>query len=115
MRKKFTDRFVKTLKPAPKGKRIEHFDLAVPSFGVRVTDRGHKTFIVYTRWPGSKSPTRREVGNADRLSLAAARTKARGWLELVELGIDPKTRERAEQIDAQRKNQSTFAAVAEDW
>ena len=36
----FTDRYLKSLKPAPAGKRITHWDAAKPSFGCRITDRG---------------------------------------------------------------------------
>jgi integrase len=115
LRRKFTDKFVRSLRGAPPGKRIEHWDLAVPSFGVRVTDKGHKTYILYLRWPGSRVPTRREIGNADRLPLAAARTRAREWLAMVELGIDPRERQRADRLQAIRRRQVTFGAVAEVW
>lgn len=43
MKRTFTDRFVRYLKPAPAGKRVEHWDIKVPCFGIRVTDKGHKT------------------------------------------------------------------------
>ena len=36
----FTDRYLKSLRPAPLGKRIVHWDAAKPSFGCRITDRG---------------------------------------------------------------------------
>jgi len=115
MKRNFTDKFVRSIKAAPPGKRVEHWDTKVPCFGVRVTDKGHKTFVLYTRWPGSRSPSRREIGNADRLSLAAARRRAREWLEHVELGVDPRERERAAEIRRQREKQTTFAVVAEAW
>jgi integrase len=117
MRKKFTDRFIKSLRAAPKGKRVEHWDTIVHGLGVRVTDRGVKSYVMYRRWPGSTVPTRRKIHeeHATDLPLAKARTIARQWLELLAQGIDPKTKERAEEIEEQRRNQSTFAAVAEDW
>ena len=34
----FTDRYLKSLKPAEAGKRIVHWDAAKPSFGCRITD-----------------------------------------------------------------------------
>jgi hypothetical protein len=114
-KRKLTDRFVRTLKPAPSGKRIEIYDTGVPCFGVRVTDRGHRTYILYVRWPNSKTATRREIGNADRLSLALARKKARSWLELVELGIDPGEQLKAEHAEAKRKREITFEAVFQAW
>jgi integrase len=114
-KRRFTDRFIRTLRPAPPGKRVEHWDAVVPCFGVRVTDKTHKTFVLYTRWPGSRSPTRREIGNADRLPLADARQVAREWLRLVELGIDPHEQRRAAEAEARQKKQTTFESVAEAW
>jgi integrase len=114
-KRNITDKFVRSLKPAPSGKRFEQFDKAIPSFGVRVTDKGHKTFVVYTRWPGSSAPTRREVGDAKKLSLADARKTARAWLNLVEQGIDPKEQKRIADLEAARRKKTTFAAVAEAW
>jgi hypothetical protein len=44
-----TDAFIRNLKPAPAGKRIAHWDTSVgPGFGVRVTDRGVKSYVLYT-------------------------------------------------------------------
>lgn len=115
MRRKLTDRFVRTIKAAPPGKRVECYDTMTPCFGVRVTDRCHKTYFLYLRWPGGKVPTRREIGNADRLSLAAARKRAREWLELVELGVDPCEKQRAEEAEARLRRETTFESVAEAW
>jgi integrase len=114
-KRRLTDRFVRSLRPAPRGKRIEHYDTVVQCFGVRVTDRGHKTYVLYLRWPGSRVPTRREVANADRLELAKARKRAKEWLALVELGIDPGEKARAEQREKEQRERHTFAAVAEAW
>jgi integrase len=115
MKRNLTDKFVRNVKPAAPGKRDEHWDTAVPGFGVRVTDRGAKSYVVYTRWPGSGSPSRRTIGDATRLPLAAGRKMAREWLELVAQRIDPRERDRAQAIEAQRTRQTTFGSVANDW
>lgn len=115
MKRNLTDKFVRSLKAAPPGKRVEHWDAKVPCFGVRVTDRGHKTYVLYTRWPPSRLPARREIGNADRLSLSAARKRAREWLEQVELGVDPMEQQRAAEVEARQKRQTTFESVATAW
>ena len=115
MRRKLTDRFVRTIKAAPPGKRVECYDTMTPCFGVRVTDRCHRTYFLYLKWPGSKCATRREIGNADRLSLSAARKQAREWLELVELGVDPGEKARAAEAEATQRKQHTFELVAEAW
>ena len=110
-----TDKFVRSLQPAAPGKRDQYWDTLVPRFGVRVTDKGAKSYIVYTRWPGTGKPARRALGDTGRLSLAVARQRARVWLELVEQGTDPKARERERALEEQRRRKTTFAAVAEDW
>jgi len=81
-----TDAFIRNLKPAPAGKRIAHWDTSVgPGFGVRVTDRGVKTFVLYTGAGASKY----KLGRVDRMSLAEARDKARDWLGQLQKGHQP--------------------------
>jgi hypothetical protein len=41
-----TDRYLKSLKWAPAGKRVMVWDAVQPHLGVRVTDRGQSTFVV---------------------------------------------------------------------
>src|SRR6516225_11293422 len=109
-----TPKFIASIKVAP-GQRLEHWDAIVPSFGVRVTERGTKTFIVYRRWPGSRAPARRSVGDVKHLSLAEARDRARAMIDLAERGIDPAEQQRKAKIEEQRRKQSTFKAVVEAW
>jgi integrase len=110
-----TDKFVRSLQPAAPGKRDQYWDTLVPRFGVRVTDKGAKSYVVYTRWPGTGNPARRALGDTGQLSLVVARQRARAWLELVEQGTDPKARERERALEELRRRQATFAAVVEDW
>jgi hypothetical protein len=56
MKRKFTDRFVKTVKAAPPGKRVEYYDTMVPCFGLRVTDRGHRTTFSISSFPAASAP-----------------------------------------------------------
>src|SRR5262249_28373732 len=109
-----TPKFIGSIKAAP-GQRSEHWDAIVPSFGVRVTERGAKTFIVYRRWPGSRAPARSSVGDAKHLSLAEARDRAREMIDLAERGIDPAEQQRKAKIEEQRHRQATFKAVVEAW
>ena len=110
-----TDKFVQNLKSAPAGKRVEYWDKIVHTFGVRVTDKGAKTYVVYTRFPGSRIPTRRRIGNASKVSLIEARKKARKWIEQIELGNDPRDQERAARAEKSRQKKNSFGMVAEDW
>jgi integrase len=110
-----TPKFIASPKPAAAGTRAYYWDALVPSLGVAVTARGTKSFILYRRWPGSRAPARRTLGNANKLPLAEARQRARDWLALVARGIDPKTQAREAAVAAQRQRRTTFAAVAEAW
>jgi integrase len=105
-RRRLNDAIIKALKPPPKGKRLVEWDGLCPGFGVRVTDTGSKSFIVYTRFRGV--PSRRTIGGVDKITLKDARTKARAWLEAAGRGEDPAA-------DAREANAVTFGAVAEEF
>jgi integrase len=113
--KLLTDRKVKSLKAAPKGTRHQVMDALVPGFGVRVTDRGVKTYILQTRFPGSDNPVRRELGKCGVIDLEAARQKARDWKQLIAGGLDPSTAEDRERTEKLQRASTTFSSVAEDW
>ena len=69
-----TDRALKAMKPAAPGTRKMIWDSAVPSFGVRVSERGKLTFIVMRRLQGKL--VRRMLGQYPIMPLAAAREAA---------------------------------------
>src|SRR5262245_65013864 len=90
-------------------------DIDVAGFGVRVTERGQRSFILIARYPGSPNPTRRAIGEYPDLSLEKARARARHWRDLIRQGIDPKAEEERLRRLELRKQQTTFGAVAEDF
>jgi len=110
-----TDRTLKSLerKPAAKGKTRDHMDSVVPGFGVRVSETGRRTFILVARYPGSKNPARRALGEYGALTLEKARDKAREWIDLIRRGIDPADEQERQRLAEQRKRENSFAAVAE--
>jgi integrase len=112
---KLTDRRIKALKAAKPGKRYDVPDGEVRGLGVRVSDKGQRTFVLIARYPGSDNPTRRALGEYPTLSLADARDKARHWRELIRRGIDPKVEEERARLAEIRKNAVTFGAVTEDF
>jgi integrase len=109
------DRVIKSLKAAKRGQRYEVMDALVPGFGIRVTDKGAKTFILIARYPGSENPTRRALGEYGELTLEQARVRARDWHTLIGRGIDPREQVERQRLAEQRKRANTFAAVAEDF
>lgn len=106
-----TDRTLKSVKPAPVGKRIDLMDAIVPGLGVRVNDKGGATFFLLSRFPGSTNPTRRTIGKYGRVTLAQAREQSRIWLEKISVGEDPKfvDGEATQNVDV------TFGKVARDY
>jgi integrase len=110
-----SDTFVKALKAAPDGKRVEYWDTNVPGFGVRVTDKCAKSYVLYARFPPARVPARRYLGDASKMGLAAARKKAREWAALIEENKDPGELARQEALAKLRTQRITFSVVAEDW
>jgi integrase len=115
-RQNLTDRFIKSCKPASAGKRDDYPDAIVPGLALRVTDKGHRSFVLVARYPTHpKNPTRRALGNYGALSLDKARDKARQWLELIGKGIDPEIHVARQKAAAQRQQANSFAAVAAEF
>jgi integrase len=107
-KKPLTDRSISHLPFAQPGKRKIVWDAIVPGLGIRVTDRGVKSFVLVVRYPGSPNPCARSLGTYGAITLEAARIKAREWLALIGNGTDP-----AQHL-AQRREQ-TFQAIAEQY
>jgi integrase len=110
-----TDGKLKALKPAREGERYEIMDKDVAGLGVRVTDKGKRTFFLLTRYPGSNNPTRRALGEYPTDSLADAREKARKWRKWIDKGKDPKNEEERERLAELRKQADTFDAAVEKY
>src|SRR5262245_60149461 len=107
-KKPLTDRAIRGLPPAPAGKRRIVWDALVPGLGIRVTDNGTKSFVLVTRYPGSRSPAPRSLGTYGAISLEVARLKAREWLGLISNGVDPERH-------AAARSAETFRAIATDY
>ena len=109
------DRVLKALKPAKRGERYDVMDAALPGFGIRITDKGTKTFTLVKRYPGSTNPTRRALGEYPAIGLADAREKARKWIALIERGVDPQADDERQRLAEMRKRENSFASIAEDF
>jgi len=76
---------------------------------------GQISFVLVTRFPGARNPTRRSLGSYGALTLEEARTKARAWRTMIERGIDPEIAEQKTRADNLRRQANTFAVVLEDY
>jgi integrase len=107
-KKPLTDRSISHLSFASPGKRRIVWDAIVPGLGIRVTDRGVKSFVLVVRYPGSPNPTPRSLGTYGAITLEAARAKARDWLALIANGTDPHQH-------LARKREQTFQSISEQY
>lgn len=90
MRKSLSDKTVSALKP--QAKRYEVFDMLCPGLGVRVSEKGRKTFSV--KYNYGRKQRRLKLGNYPIITLAQAREKAMDALRQLNEGIDPASRRR---------------------
>ena len=86
-----TDKAVEKAKPPAKG-RAYLWDALVPSFALRVTDRGHRSWIIQRRVNGKM--LRVTLGDYPALGLGDARDAARMALKDMTKGITPAKRKR---------------------
>jgi len=116
MRSRLTDRGIRAMKPAPKGKQDDHRDSLVPGLAVRVTDKGTKTFTLMGRFPLRPDVyTRRWLGDVGVMTLDQARQTAREWQLLIAKGIDPAIEAERQRAAQARQQAHSFASVAADF
>jgi integrase len=88
----------------------------MPGLVLMVTDTGHRSFVLRTRFPSHpKNPTRRALGIYGRITLDEAREKARRWYKLIDQGIDPVVEEERQRAAKRTAQANTFAAVAAEF
>ena len=107
-KKPLTDRSIAHLPFAPTGKRRIVWDATVPGLGIRVTDRGVKSFVLVVRYPGSSNPAPRSLSTYGAITLEAARVRAREWLALIGNGTDPA-------LHLADKRAQTFQAISDQY
>jgi integrase len=113
MKTALTDRAIKAARKVARAYDIH--DAVVPGLSLRVLPSGVKTFVLLTRFPGARHPTRRALGAYGALTLEGARKQARHWLELIARGVDPAVEVEEERRQRERERATTFAAVAADY
>jgi integrase len=85
--------------PTP-DKEIVHWDQALPGFGLKITPKGRKVFVVLYRAQGGGSPLRKyTIGPYRRITLHNARIEAQKVLAARLEGRDPAT----EKLEARRR------------
>lgn len=103
-----TDAYVKSIPPPQTGQET-HYDALVPSFGLRVSAGGAKTWMLQRRVNGV--PKRIKIGRYPAISIAAAREEARKLSGMIEVGKDPQA-EAAREREYQRRQDQAATQVA---
>lgn len=112
---KLTAAAIERLTPPATG-QIDYFDVGFPAFGLRVSQKGAKSFFVMLRIHGKL--TRLTLGRAkvgadgQGLTLADARKKAGDCVDLAHNGADPRQVKERERAANEEKAKNTFGALA---
>ncbi len=109
---RLTDKGISALKPAPAGGRYTVWDAGCLHLGVRVTDKGAKSFIILKRLPHGK-PVVHVVGRHPITTLADARKATPSVLGDLERGITPKAKREQEARESALRNADTFGIAVE--
>src|SRR5258708_2065920 len=109
--RKLTDLFVERVKPPARG-RIAHFDASFPGLALRVTAKGHKSWVLFYRLRGLQRGL--TLGTYPAIMPAQARREAQGALDRAREGVDPADEKRARR-DMRAPEADTFGAVANDY
>ena len=88
-KEKLTEAFAKDATVEPGKKRTTYWDEGLPSFGLRVTKAGHKSYVVQYRAGHGRAGTDRRLTIGSGIALDVARKQAKKLLGQVATGLDP--------------------------
>jgi len=100
------------MKP-PRAGQVEYYDKRLPSFGVRLSYQGTKSWFVMTRLEGKL--IRVTLGKYPALSLADAREEARRVVNLAAAGKDPRQIRAEAKQKRREERRNTFDACADEF
>ena len=110
--KRLTAAMVERISPPAKG-QVEYWDKSMPGFGLRVSYRGTKSWVLMTRLHGKL--TRLTLGEWPTVSLADAHQAATSAKRQAKAGVDPREFERERQSEADEARALTFGAMADQF
>lgn len=96
---KLTTAAVERLKP-PHAGQADHFDQSLPSFGLRITAKGVKSYFCFYRVSGQQ--VRHTLGRHPAMTLAEARRQAGMVFDAVSVGRDPRIEKRERKAEQGR-------------
>ncbi len=121
MAERITDKLVRDMAAPEKGNRIVYDD-AVQGFGVRITAKGARSFILNYRFSDPdvirrSSEYRYTIGSYPAWSVAAAREEAKGWRQKIDRGEGHPLGERREARESVKRAREaeTYSEAVEDY
>lgn len=114
MKRSLSDRFLRSL-TQPQAAPREIWDQQLRGFGCRASAQGVVSFFAMRRTRGSSKSIRIKIGNFPVMSLSEARARARGLLQEMQDGVDPRERRAEEARREATKRAGTFTTVAETF
>ena len=113
---KLTDLAVKRIKAEDK-KQVDYWDTMLPSFGLRVSQAGRKTWVIMTRtWVnGKRKLSRVKIGTYPDTSLAQARKLAREAIQIADSGKRPDIVWQHQETAKADDSINTYAHVRDDF
>jgi len=103
---------IRKLKVPKAGKRREKYDREIRGFGIRVTDRGVRSYILLYSFGGRRR--RYTLGRVGELAIDEAREEARRLRGVIRQGRDPGTEEKAARAAAKvAATPKTFSEIVE--
>lgn len=113
--KRLTDAGV-SLFTIPAEGQEEHWDAAISGFGIRITSKGRRAWVLMKRLKSGNMPLIRfTLGEYPAMSLAAARTKAGKFIDIIQAGGDPREEEEKQLAETESRRRNTFEGVAQDF
>jgi integrase len=106
-RKVLTDLIVQKIRPPEKG-RLELWDASLPGFGIRITDKAKRSWVLMTRIHGKQ--VRITLGRYPALTVADARKEARLILEKSSQGVDPRKHSKIKRVQG-----DSFATYLDEY
>jgi len=100
----------------PAAGQAEHWDASLPGFGLRITAKDRRSWVLMKRLKvGAKPLVRFTLGDFPTMTLADARRTAGEYIELIEAGGDPRDVKAQKLAEADERHRNTFKAIAAEF
>lgn len=115
MTKRLTDASVSRFTIPATGQE-EHWDAAISGFGIRITAKGRRSWVLMKRLKIDGKPlVRFTLGEYPAMSLADARKKAGQYIDIIGAGGDPREEEEKQIAATEARRRNTFEGVAGEF